>query len=94
MKNRELFRRVIYTGHHVIFSHCGVGKVNAAHSTTLILENNEIDFLVLFGIAGAYSDAAVGDVVVAESENYGEEGVMTGEGMETHGFHRFCTCEK
>ena len=75
--------------HHVIFSHCGVGKVNAAHSTTLILENNEIDFLLLFGIAGAYSDAAIGDVVVAESENYGEEGVMTGEGWKPMDFTGF-----
>lgn len=75
--------------HHVIFSHCGVGKVNAAHSTTLILENNEIDFLLLFGIAGAYSNAAIGDVVVAETENYGEEGVMTGEGWKPMDFTGF-----
>ncbi|MDL5501905.1 MAG: hypothetical protein QSU88_01690, partial [Candidatus Methanoperedens sp.] len=53
-------------GNHVIFSHCGVGKVNAAHSTTLLLVNNDIDFLVLFGIAGTYSGAgaAIGDVAV------------------------------
>ncbi|NJD53588.1 MAG: futalosine hydrolase [Candidatus Methanoperedens sp.] len=78
-------------GNHVIFSHCGVGKVNAAHTTTLILENNEIDFLVLFGIAGAYpdADAAIGDVVVAQSENYGEEGVMTGDGWKPMDFTGF-----
>jgi futalosine hydrolase len=76
-------------GNPVIFSHCGVGKVNAAHSTTLILENNELDFLVLFGIAGAYSDAHVGDVAVAQSENYGEEGVLTCGGWKPMDFTGF-----
>lgn len=76
-------------GKSIIFSHCGVGKVNAAHSTTLVLEKNNIDYLILFGVGGAYSDAQVGYVVVAESENYAEEGVITGEGwkpMEFTGF--------
>ncbi len=75
-------------GKSLIFTHCGVGKVNAAHSTTLMLENYDIDLLVLFGIAGAYQGRP-GDVAVAESENYGEEGVMTKEGwkpMEFMGF--------
>ncbi len=66
-------------GKSIVFTHCGVGKVNAAHSATLMLENYNIDALILFGIAGAYS-GKVGDVAVAESENYGEEGVLTKEG--------------
>ncbi len=81
-------------GNPVIFSNCGVGKVNAAHSTTLILENNEIDFLVLFGIAGAYSNALIGDVVIAQSENYGEEGVMTTKGWESMDFTGFALLKK
>lgn len=75
-------------GKPVVFTHCGVGKVNAAHSATLILENYNIDLMILFGIAGAYS-GAIGDVTVAVSENYGEEGVLTKEGwkpMEFTGF--------
>lgn len=75
-------------GKHIVFTHCGVGKVNAAHSATLILENYNIDLLILFGIAGAYS-GSIGDVAVAESESYGEEGVLTKEGwkpMEFTGF--------
>ncbi|MDD5472936.1 MAG: futalosine hydrolase [Candidatus Methanoperedens sp.] len=75
-------------GKSIIFSHCGVGKVNAAHTATLILENYDVDLLLLFGIAGTYS-GAIGDVVVAESENYGEEGVLTEDGwkpMEFTGF--------
>lgn len=78
-------------GKSVIFTHCGVGKVNAAHSATIILEKYEVDVLILFGIGGAYPDSGlkIGDIAVAESENYGEEGVMTKEGwspMEFTGF--------
>jgi len=75
-------------GKSIIFTHCGVGKVNAAHSATLILENYDIDFLLLFGIAGAYT-GAIGDVVVAESENYGEEGVLTKDGWKSIEFTGF-----
>lgn len=66
-------------GKSVIFTHCGVGKVNAAHSITLIAENYYVDLLILFGTGGAYS-GEVGDIAVAESENYGEEGVLTEDG--------------
>ncbi|MDO8727825.1 MAG: futalosine hydrolase [Candidatus Methanoperedens sp.] len=78
-------------GTPIIFTHCGVGKVNAAHSATLLIENYDVDVLILFGIGGAYPDSSlkVGDIAIAESENYGEEGVMTKEGwkpMEYTGF--------
>ncbi len=76
---------------NVIFTHCGVGKVNAAHSATVVLEKYEVDVLILFGIGGTYQDSGlkIGDIAIAESENYGEEGVMTKEGwnpMEFTGF--------
>lgn len=67
-------------GKSIIFTHCGVGKVNAAHSATLILENYNVDLMILFGIGGAYKGARIGDVAVAQSENYGEEGVLTKDG--------------
>ncbi len=85
---KTIFERELH-GKSIIFTHCGVGKVNAAHSTTLILENYIVDFLVLFGIAGTYTSLKIGDIVVTESENYGEEGVLTKEGwksMEITGF--------
>lgn len=70
----------------VVFSHCGVGKVNAAHSTTILLEKEKIDLLIHFGIAGAYTTAEVGDIAVSKSENYAEEGVMTCEGWRSMEF--------
>lgn len=78
-----------FHGRPILFSHCGIGKVNAAHSVTLLLEEQKPDILILFGIGGAYAQAGVGDVVIAVSENYGEEGVMTPDGwkpMEFTGF--------
>ncbi|MCX9081572.1 MAG: futalosine hydrolase [Candidatus Methanoperedens sp.] len=76
-------------GKSIVFSHCGVGKVNAAHLTTVVLERNDIDYLILFGVGGAYSDATVGDVVVARNENYAEEGVIIGEGWKPMDFTGF-----
>ena len=76
-------------GKSILFSHCGIGKVNAAHSVTLLLEGQRPDTLILFGIAGAYTEAGVGDVVIAVSENYGEEGVMTPVGWRSMEFTGF-----
>ncbi|MCX9014881.1 MAG: futalosine hydrolase [Candidatus Methanoperedens sp.] len=85
--------KVVYEGElhgkTVFLTHSGVGKVNAAHSVTILLENHDIDLVVLFGIGGAYTRMKAGDIAVAESENYAEEGVLTKDGwqsMELTGF--------
>jgi futalosine hydrolase len=76
-------------GRSILFSHCGIGKVNAAHSVTLLLGEQKPDILILFGIGGAYAEAGVGDVAIAVSENYGEEGVMTPDGWKSMEFTGF-----
>ncbi len=76
-------------GKPIIFTHCGVGKVNAAHSATLMLENYEVDLMILFGVGGAYKGARIGDVAVAQSENYAEEGVLTEDGWKSMEFIGF-----
>ncbi|HTG01270.1 MAG TPA: futalosine hydrolase [Nitrospirota bacterium] len=60
----------------------GMGKVNAAHAATLLVQRNP-EALVVFGIGGAYpaSGARVGDVAVANTEIAGDEGVLTLEGF-------------
>lgn len=84
--------KIIYKGalydKTVYFSHCGPGKVNAAHSATLLLENHDIERLILFGIGGAYerSGMDIGDIAIAETENYGEEGVLTSDGWKPMDF--------
>ena len=56
----------------------GMGKTNAAHAATILLEKFSPKLLVLFGVGGAYPSTGltIGDVVVAEKEVYGDEGVM------------------
>ncbi len=76
-------------GKSIIFTHCGVGKVNAAHSATLILENYNVNLMILFGVGGGYKGARIGDVAVAQSENYAEEGVLTEEGWKSMEFTGF-----
>lgn len=51
----------------VILMQSGVGKVNAAYSTTLLLEHFQIDALINIGSAGGLNlDENVGDVVVGK----------------------------
>ena len=60
---------------------CGVGKVNAAHGTTLLIEKFRPEIVYIIGVGGAYpsSGLKIGDVAVADKEVYGDEGVMIGE---------------
>lgn len=76
-------------GKHILFSHCGIGKVNSAHCVTLLIKEQRPDILILFGIGGAYKEADIGDVAVALNENYGEEGVMTPPGWRSMEFTGF-----
>lgn len=61
----------------------GVGAVNAAHAVTLFLARERPDAIVVCGIGGAYpgSGLALGDVVCAESECYGDLGATSPAGF-------------
>jgi futalosine hydrolase len=61
----------------------GVGQVNMAHGLTLAIEQQHPDAIIVVGIGGAYpaSGLAIGDVVCAESETFGDLGVETPEGF-------------
>jgi futalosine hydrolase len=62
----------------VIICICGVGKANAAHGTTLLIERFHPGRVYSVGVAGAYPSAglAIGDIVVAEREIYADEGLL------------------
>ncbi len=64
---------------------CGVGKTNASHGTTLLLERFGPEHVYSIGVAGAYpgSGLQIGDVAVAENEFYGDEGLLTESGFHT-----------
>ncbi len=55
-------------GKKVVLMKCGVGKVNAAYSTALLLENFKITAILFSGVAGGIEPTIVpGDVVIASS---------------------------
>lgn len=69
----------------VIVLAAGMGKVNAAHGATALLERHAVRGVVSFGIAGAYagSGVSIAEVVVASEVAYGDEGVETPTGWMT-----------
>ena len=59
--------RAQYHGHDLILVKAGVGKVNAAMCTQLLIDDFEIETVICTGTAGALHDGLdIGDVVVAE----------------------------
>jgi futalosine hydrolase len=70
-------------GRSVALIRTGVGPVNAAFAVTKFLMENRVGCVVVCGVGGAYpgSDLAVGDVVCAESETYGDLGAESPDGF-------------
>lgn len=66
----------------VVLLPCGMGKTNAAHALTALLESHSVRGVIGFGIGGAYPGAglAVGGVALATECVYGDEGVLAPEG--------------
>jgi len=87
-KKSVMAGKVVYEGRihgkEVIYMVSGMGKVNAAHAATLLLEKFSPDKIILFGVGGAYPSAglSVGDIAVAEKEVYGDEGAQLKEGFQ------------
>ncbi len=71
------------TGRQVALCVGGMGKVNAAHASTVLLTRYAPEAILLFGVGGAYrpSGAKIGEVAVATAEIAGDEGVLTVEGF-------------
>ena len=65
------FSQGMLFGKEVVLVKSGIGKVNAAMTTTILLEKFEITEVINTGSAGGIKeDAEVGDVVVSESVTY------------------------
>lgn len=67
----------------VAYAVSGMGKTNAAHTATVLLEKYSPELIILFGIGGAYpsSGLELGDVAIAEKEIYGDEGILLKDGF-------------
>jgi futalosine hydrolase len=82
VRSREIAGKVFCYGRlqetEVLLVNTGIGKVNAAHVTTCIMENFQVSRIINLGIGGAYprSGLKVGDVAIASKEISGDEGVI------------------
>lgn len=79
IQGKPFYKGILLDNIAVIVCICGIGKVNAAHGTTLLLERFMTDFVYNIGVAGAYpsSGLGIGDIAIAEKEIYGDEGLIT-----------------
>lgn len=80
----------ILMGVNIIMTNSGIGKVNAAHSSTCIMERFPVEGFINMGVAGAYAGSGLGngDIAVASKEIFGDDGVIDSNGwssMETIG---------
>lgn len=64
----------------IILCVSGIGKANAARAATLLLVRSRPSLVVNFGVGGAYEAAhlSIGDIVIADREHYGDEGIRMG----------------
>jgi len=66
----------------VVVTWTGVGKVNAAMTTTLLIEHYKPDRIIFTGIAGAVNpDLKPGDIVIAEKTAHHDMGTIWPEGL-------------
>lgn len=78
----RIIRGQIYNK-NVVYAASGIGKTNAAHAATILIENFAPELVILFGVGGAYpsSGLRIGDIAIAKKEAYGDEGVMVKDGF-------------
>ena len=69
--------------YNVIHVISGIGKANAAHAATLLIEKFSPSAVINFGIGGAYPSANLrtGDIAIADKEIYGDEGLWLKDGF-------------
>ena len=81
--------KTVYTGtlsgHDILMLNTGIGKVNAAHSATCLIENYPVKGIINIGVGGAYPEGGlkIGCIAIASKEIYGDEGVITSKGWES-----------
>ena len=76
------FTRGILNGRQVVLAQTGIGKVNAAIATTLLLDHFQPREVVFTGIAGGVNPALFpGDLVVATQTTYHDYGTITPDSL-------------
>lgn len=72
-------------GRYLLIGVTGLGKVNAAATTAALLERFAVQQVWNIGTAGAYGTGrlGVGDVLIAQKELCGDEGVLSTKGVQS-----------
>lgn len=85
LPGHPVFYSGIVSENSVIFGASGMGKTNAAHTATILIEKYSPLIILNFGIGGAFSSSGlnVGDIAVAQKEVYADEGVLLKDGLHT-----------
>ncbi|MDX1871809.1 5'-methylthioadenosine/adenosylhomocysteine nucleosidase [Mycolicibacterium sp. 120266] len=67
-------------GHHVVLTESGMGKVNAATATTLLVDKFGCDAVIFTGVAGGLDpDLEIGDIVIADRIVANDSGIIENE---------------
>jgi len=79
---KTLFSRGILNGKAIVLAQTGIGKVNAAITTTLMIEHFKPNEIVFSGIAGGIDPAlSPGDIVIGTQVTYHDYGAIEDSGM-------------
>lgn len=79
------FTKASYQDKNIVLALAGIGKVNAAHTTTLLIEHFNVDLIISSGIAGGFDkNLKTLDFVVATSVSYADVDAAL-EGGEVYG---------
>ncbi len=71
LKNYSIFDLNFYEARiknlKIILAECGVGKVNAARTAQILIDNMDVDYIINVGVAGSISkDLNIGDIVIGQ----------------------------
>lgn len=65
-KAQTIFYKGNYQGKNIVLVRCGIGKVNAAIITQILIDEYDVDIIINTGVAGGVKDDIdIGDIVVS-----------------------------
>jgi futalosine hydrolase len=96
IQEKSFYKGILGRTTEFIICICGVGKANAAHGTAILIEKFKPDLIYIIGVAGAYpsSGLKIGDIVIAEKEIYGDEGLIAKSEVREKDETNFYTMDK
>ena len=67
-QGEKTFYRGFWHGHETVIGQCGVGKVNAAITSQMMIDKFEIEIIIFTGVAGGVEERLnIGDIVISTS---------------------------